>query len=199
MSFSMHATKTIGSLLFASVLAIAAGCDDPTPATPRVVLRTTFGPGSEANVNDSKKCGFATEPWIDIGDVTDRSKVKYVLDGDTAGNPPGRVGIVCTVKPDGDGFRFDGNVTIDTMGSLTIGGHFAKTGTQSNISAQWQRSDTGTFSDDACTVTFDKDPVMGVFPGRIWGFLDCPHATFSEQSRTCRGTAEFRFENCVQN
>jgi hypothetical protein len=72
-------------------------------------------------------------------------------------------------------------------------------GVQSNIHAAFTRGDTGTFVAEDCTVSFKgPNPNMGIALGRVWGVLDCPHATFAAQSRTCLGTAEFTFENCTQ-
>lgn len=204
MGLSMRASKSMGIGMFVlTSLATAAGCSDPAPATPRIALASNFGPGTEVDengqrVNGPEQCGFASEPWLTIGDFTNRADIKYVLDGDTTGDPPGRVAIVCTVKPEGDRFRVDGNVTIDGVGSVTIGGSFTPSGEQTNVTASFQRIDTGTFEQTDCTASYDSNSPMGVAAGRVWARLNCPLATYGEQNRTCRATAEFRFENCTQ-
>ena len=164
---------------------------DGGSATRRVTLSSQLGPGDESGVNDSAKCQLATQTWVVIGDNT-----HPVYDGATQTGM--KVSVECRVAVEGSGFIVAGRATLDTMGSVEITGHFDPTGVQSAVHAVFTRGDTGSFVEDDCTASYAANRIMGVAAGRVWATLTCPHATFSAQSRTCLGTAEFRFENCSQ-
>lgn len=173
---------------------VVAGCSSPAPATPRVAISSQLGNGGVTGVNDSAKCQLATEPWVVIGDNT-----HPVSDGDQQGGS--NVNVSCSVTASGDGFNVSANAVLQGQGSVTISGHFvgmanAPPPAQMNITGVFSKGDTGSFRDTACTVDFSSNDKMGFAPGRVWGQITCPTASFESQGRTCKGFAEFRFENC---
>jgi len=178
----------LGAAAIAVFAASVVACSDPSPATPRIFIASTLGPGSDAE-NNGAVCQLANGPWLDIG-----TKDGSVNSGDNA------VNVTCTVTHDGDGFKVSANATQSGQGSLTIVGHFTTTGQQSKISGVFVRNDTATFRDDNCTVDYTADPNMGIAPGRVWGTLTCSRASSDQSSppRVCNGVAEFKFENCAQ-
>jgi hypothetical protein len=174
-----------------AALALASGCSENTPATPRVTVDAQLGPGDEKDVNDGPKCQLKTETWLVIGDTT-----HPVSDGES--QTGSNVSVSCSVAPDGDGFKVNGQATLAGQGSITITGRFTAAGDQPNIRAVFTRGDTGSFQQNDCSVAYSSNPNMGVAAGRVWGRIRCPHATYDAQSRTCLGEADFRFENCSQ-
>ena len=153
-------------------LGITLGCSSATPATPRVALTAQVGPGGVKDVNDAAKCQLGTEPWVTIGDNS-----HPVSDGDQQGGA--NVSVSCTVRPDGNGFSVSANAVLMGQGSMTISGHFVgMAGTppadQMGITAVFQKGDTGTFRDTACTVSFASNMNMGFAAGRVWGALQHP-------------------------
>ncbi len=176
------------------VALVSVGCSSPAPATPRVAITSQVGPGDKPDVNGSAKCQLVTEPWVVIGDNT-----HPVSDGDSQGGSP--VSVNCSVTASGDGFNVSASASLTGQGSVVITGHFVGMANvppqpQTGITATFQKGDTGSFRDTACTVDFSMNTNMGFAPGRVWGTLTCPQATYDSQGRTCLGSAEFRFENC---
>jgi uncharacterized Zn-binding protein involved in type VI secretion len=162
------------------------------PSVPaRVVLRSQFGPGTEAGVNDASKCQVMTQDWATIGDDT-----HPVDDGQSAGGSI--VSASCTVKPDGDGFAVDGSVSLAGQGGIVLRGHFTATGAQTKIYAAFTRGLVGNFQASDCTADYTANAEMGVAAGRLWTTLTCPHLFAAQDARTCLGTAEIRLENCLE-
>jgi hypothetical protein len=171
------------------------GCSSDPGPTPRVALNSQLG-SSTAHPQDV--CKQSSAAWIVIGAVGDQatagSPTVPVNSGD-AWNGHTVTATTCSVGADGDGFQVDVAVTLDTVGSFTVHGHFTTTGPIPGVQGIFQRSDTGSFSQNDCNVTFPR-PEMTVAPGRVWGQIDCPDASFPAQNRICHASAEFRFENC---
>jgi hypothetical protein len=193
-------------LAFGSALLACTGTTTSTPADggsvlgndgspdttyQRVALSSQLGPGTEAGVNDTGKCQVVTQPWLVVGD-----DAHPLYNGDMASGTT--VGVVCSVTPEGDGFHVEAKALLVGQGSVLIQGHFAAMGTQSNLSASFQRADTGTFEESDCTADYAAKPYMGVAAGRVWATVTCPHATDMATSRTCLASGEIRFENCKQ-
>ncbi|MEO6420726.1 MAG: hypothetical protein ABIP39_15040 [Polyangiaceae bacterium] len=177
-----------------TVTLVGGGCSSNTPATPRVAISSQLGQGDMVGVNDHAKCQLVTEPWVVIGDNT-----HPVSDGDQQGGSG--VSVTCSVTPSGDGFTVAASASLTGQGSVVISGHVVGMANvtpqqQTNITAVFSKGDTGSFRDTACTIDFSSNVNMGFAPGRIWGQLTCPTATYDSQGRTCLGSAEFRFENC---
>jgi hypothetical protein len=185
-------TVALTSLLVACGSGSENGTSDGTfPVnTTRVVVNAQIGPGTSSE-NDASKCQLPNTPWLTIGKFG--PPVDVAIDGEHRGE--NRIAAVCTVRPEGDGFRVDAFASVDKEGSLTLTGHVRATGDQL-LAASFQRPDTGTFEQSGCTLTYEYPP-MGAATGRIWGMLHCPAAA-SSTGQTCMAVAEFRFENCSQ-
>jgi hypothetical protein len=159
-------------------------------AVSRVTIESQMGPGVEPGVNDAAKCQLTTAPWIIIGDAA-----HAVSNGDTQAGA--KVAVQCRVAVDGPGYAVSAKATLGGD-SIEIAGHFQTQGVQPTIRAIFTRGDTGSFAEEDCTARYATNTNQGVATGRVWAVLDCPHAVFAAQSRTCLGTAEFKFENCTQ-
>lgn len=169
-----------------------------------VTLNSQMEPGSLSGVNEPAQCQLvAPGPWVVIGDFNPRNGGgRPISNGDSQSGS--LVEVTCAVRPEGDGFNVTANARLQGQGSVTITGHVVGEAdvtppTQAGITATFERPDTGTFQDANCTMDFSSNPIMGLAPGRVWGQITCPRATFGAQGRTCSGAAEFRFENCAQH
>ena len=169
-------------------LAVVA-CSDPDPAPPKAFISAQLGPGNDPQVNDSTQCKLTTQPWLNIGTST------VSLENGTK-QSEANIGVSCSVTAEGDGFRVVASATLSPGGTVSVSGLMRSSGKQEGIAGSFIRADTGTFRDTGCTVEFTRTD-MGVGPGKVWGTLTCPKASFvGGQDRTCLGQAEFKFENC---
>lgn len=186
---------------FALVGSIA--CSDPVQAPAQVMSKATLGSGNESGVNDSARCGYVREILFDIKKTeTDDKGVQTDKPVPTGESVNGHgVSLECSVRPEGDKFIVNGSISLQGGGSVTFGGSFTKTGTQTGISAGFSTLDIGSFQASDCTFTFTTAQLKEGGPlesGRLWGTLKCPHLARSDQNRVCDGSAEIRMENCAQ-
>lgn len=199
----------LGHALFvvaASSVAIA-GCGSDTQPTPKAFIDARVRAGG----NGSAVCGVVDPTWVEIG-----TAATSVSDGSNDANGV-KVSVSCSVTSNGDGtFKVNAVGTLGNVGSVTITGNFATSGTQNNIRAVFQRSD-GRFEQTDCTATYQSltptgvltdNGFAGVAAGRVWATVHCPTASDASQQRqgqdggatprACDGLAEFKFENCGQ-
>jgi hypothetical protein len=171
------------------------GCSSDKGPNARVALASNLGASQD---HPQDVCKLSPAPWITIGklgeNVTPGDPTVPVNSGD-AWDGHTVTATACNVTTDGDGFQVNVSVTVDGVGSFSVNGHVTTTPPVTPVQGIFQRSDTGSFRQDDCTITYPR-PEMGVAGGRVWGRIDCPNATFSGQSRVCNAYAEFRFENC---
>ena len=209
MSFRRFA---LGSFLFPIggvlvVLASAGGCSDNTTPTPRAFIDSHMAVGPQA---PAQVCGITEPEWVGVGTADSKGFVQTsVNDGDSQDGK--QVSVNCSVTANSDGsFQVNASVTLASTGSVTINAKVTGSGQQTGVHGVFQRSDFGRFDENDCTIDFTRVSGMGVAAGRVWGDLDCPHASDPSQPRpnpdggseevahACEGTAEFRFENCGQ-
>ena len=179
----------------ALVLGLAPGCSNNSTPTPQVALVWTVDEGQNAG------CG-AVNDTFSIGNTT-TSPIQTVEAGSTANGVP--ISANCTVSPNATGYAVSAYVAYGTEGTLTITGQFvvaagAKPGPQSNITAAFDDNVPhgliANMNESDCTVTFPTNG-MGIGPGMVWGYLDCPTET-GGTGTPCEGTAQFLFEDCEQ-
>lgn len=182
------------------LLASTGGCSDNTSPTPRVYVSSQMLAGTQA---PSQVCGITDPVWVGVGTST-----QSVNDGDAQDGK--QVNVNCSVSANSDGsFQVNASVTLAGTGSVTINGKLTGSGQQTNVHGVFQRGDFGRFDQNDCTIDFSRVSNMGVAAGRVWGDLDCSHASDPSQPRpnpaggaqvprACEGTAEFKFENCGQ-
>jgi hypothetical protein len=203
-----HTNAILLSLLSGAglILALAPGCSSSSAAAA-VALQWRVTPGP----NGAGTCG-ASNDFFSIGYIPQSGTIVTASNGGTynedggAGGAP--VTVQCTVAPVSGGYSVQAFVEYGSLGSLTINGTIMVSG---NAAPGTQTGITGTFgdgiglagaklTDDNCTVTFTQNANMGIAPSRVWGVIDCPHATETGNSATlnCDGNAEFLFENCGQ-
>lgn len=170
----------------------SADSGDVTPAATAIVW--SVSPGDNA----TSSCGAMNDTWS-VGD-TSMNPLEVVSSGSTSNGV--QVLVACVVAPTATGFSVMADVQYGSKGSLSISGPIAVVGSaQPGV----QMGVTGLFGDHLglnadlsesdCTVTFNQNPNMGVAATRIWGVIDCPHATASDGT-VCDATAQFLFENC---
>jgi hypothetical protein len=202
MSFRRFA---FGSFLLplGGVLVSTGGCSDNSTPTPRAFIDSHMGAGIQA---PSQVCGITEPVWVGVGTIG--AGGQSVNDGDSQDGK--QVNVNCSVSANSDGsFQVNASVTLGGTGSVTINGKLTGSGTQTNVHGVFQRGDFGRFDENDCTIDFSSKSNMGVAAGRVWGVLDCPHASDPSQPRpnpaggdqvprACEGTAEFKFENCGQ-
>ena len=206
-------TRILVAFALASLgLAVAPGCSSTQNAPPRVALYSTVG---DSTAHPQNECKLAPTDWLDIGAIGATTagagdQAIPINDGDvdsasgTAATGLGHTVHVsqCSVVASNGGYDVSVAVDVDNVGSFSVSGHFTGDGTQNNVHAVFSRADTGGFVEDDCTVDYTTADTNtghpGIAPGRVWGQLKCPNATYEAQSRTCAGFAEFRFENCAQ-
>lgn len=187
--------KVLGCSLGISLLAVTgAGCADDEPILPRTFVRASLGPGSAGQA----ACSLTTQTWLEVGNadnsVTDRS---------TQG--AGTVEVACKVVPTGDAFEVTAVATLrgasDQLdGSVSVQGTFRSRTKSEGVTAVFGKGSVGTpFRASNCSVEFQQD-YQDVAAGRIWGQLYCDELQQEGGTtpRTCRGVAEFKFENCAQ-
>ncbi len=177
-------------------------CSDPAPATPRTAISTRVSNGT----HPAAMCmlgGIST--WITVGAIG--NTVGSAADAGVVPVNSGEQGVSvdCTVSPSGDGFQVTAQAKVDGAagGTVSISGFFARAqpdvtnSPQMNVTALFQRNDTGQFNSSTCVMSYPNIN-MGVVAGRVWGQLDCPDLANVSQNRVCTGTGEIRFENCAQ-
>jgi hypothetical protein len=108
------------------------------------------------------------------------------------------VSVTCRVAAQsGSSFTVDASVALQGGGNVTIKGAFVNGSTNTAVTLTFQRSDVGTFADDACTITYNG-PVQGVSLGRLWAHAVCGAAANAASNRVCPAVADFLFEDCAQ-
>jgi hypothetical protein len=159
------------------------GCSDPARSTAQVYLTSSM--------DENTQCG-AVGPLLALGTPSG-----LVRDGDMVNGA--RVEVTCQVRAIASGFDVILNAKQPGVGFVTVSGTFTETGTQSNVSATFSNTVGEKFSATNCTFQYLASP--GIFPGRIWGHLDCAALVTAQSAsvpqRSCVGIAEVRFENCV--
>ncbi len=204
-----HALPWVG-LLAACGTAAACSSNSTPPADAYMAAEVGGGP-------DCSTFPSPVTTWLPVGTDT-ADKPTTVADQGSTGS--GTATIDCMVHPSGSGFDIalsivvagnpGGHVTITSQsgqGTVTTSG-----GT--GITASFYNSvDLGPYSETDCTIsyTYLGQPVPispPIAAGRIWGHLNCPHATESGQTTTgpdggpttiaCAASADFLFEQCNQ-
>jgi hypothetical protein len=169
----------------------SSGCSEDVKPRKQAVLRSSLQPGAAGTA----KCRYGPPAtWVELAREGDSGNDLPIPDGENNAR------IACRVARSGDGFDVDAQVQVfggENGGTVSIKGHFTASGPQSSIRAVYQKGDVGTFEQNDCTAQYTQS-YMGIAAGRVWAELDCPKMVFSAQDRECRGTANFRFENCDQ-
>lgn len=181
-----------------ALVVVAAGymaCSDPEVATQRAFVFSSVTTGL-----NSTNCGLASGPWIEVGEAE-----SPIDNGASYRGVP--VKVECSVHQTGNAFdvRLFASVGGVNSGSVLVQQTGLTSQGPNTVKAEFRRTDTTgstPFAQTDCTLTFDAatNDRMGVFPGRLWGRLDCPQLakTDEPQRRVCTGFAELRFENCDQ-
>jgi hypothetical protein len=189
--------RSFAKLAFAAVLApvvvVVAGCNDQSAKPPRAVLQSNLGPGEAG----SAKCIVSPNDadWLVIGQPG-----APVNTGDEYAGAP--VSIECSVIPDNGAFAVQARASVskagEKSGTIYIVGTFpADKSAPVKVQASFQK-DIGNYEQADCDVTYEAGTAQGVAAGRVWGKLRCPHMIEAAKSQDCEGTAEFKFENCIQ-
>jgi hypothetical protein len=190
--------RALTSALLCGVAVVAASaCSDPTPPPARVVLESDIGPGMAGDM----ACMISATNWVEIGSFGNPPTIPVRPVDNNTDNGNGNVSVVCSVKgDDANGYDVSASATLQGAegGTVSIAGHFATTGDQSNLNVSFQNAMYGAFRQADCTATYTDNKNMGVAPGRVWASLNCPAIVRPDQMRTCAATAQFRFENCDQ-
>jgi hypothetical protein len=201
-SLSLHVVSVL--VTAAGFCAFAPGCSSNSPATAQAGIVWTV----EGGTNSGAQCPVGGADTFTIGGGNDNDD-STVPDQGKSGSTP--VSINCTVSGnDSSGYNIFLYAAYGTqpLGSLTIRGTVAgNTSPQTNITATFNDS-LGTIANlgeaqgdggTGCTITYpNTSEGMGVAPGRIWAYIDCPNATDENRGYTCDANATFRFENCSQ-
>jgi hypothetical protein len=172
------------------LLVSSAGCEEDVKPRKQAVLRSSLLAGAAGVA----KCRYGPPAtWVDLAREGDAGSDVPIPDGELNSR------IICRVAPSGDGFDVDAQIQVvgANGGTFSVKGRFTASGPQSNIRAVYQKGDFGTFEQNDCTAQYTAN-YMGVAGGRVWAELECPKMVYSAQDRECRGTANFRFENCDQ-
>lgn len=195
-----RATHAIVSLLACSTIGIlAAGCEDDEKAIPQGIFEGNVQTGTNSTCKDSGEIFRAGE----FGNAAAKKASVPVPDGQSFGQ--GTVNVSCSVTPSGtDEFAVDATISLSGAegGLFKLEGKFKTTGDQTNIfvtASNRLRANTYTETDRGCIARY-SEPGMAIAAGRVWASIDCPNAVIggSDGTRSCRLTAQFRFENCNQ-
>jgi hypothetical protein len=176
------------------------GSPEGSTLSPDAFVMALVGAGTLAGVNDASACGQADLTWT-LGNPIS-PKPFAPLDGSSQAG--GAVHVSCSVDASGAMFNVQLSAELDGSigGTLVVTGAVDASGTGTGLSGSFT-SMGQTFNDRDCTFseTYDGGPVpVGGQPaqGRIWGHVDCPHASEpgGAMPRTCEASADFLFENC---
>lgn len=197
-----------------SLLLLAAGCSakssevlladaggaigkGSSPPDPSAALVWAVSPGAHVSA-----CGAVNDTFA-IGNP-EGSPIVTAPSGSSVDGVP--VTVNCAVSPNGTGYAVTANVQYGNEGSLTIEGQInvapsatpgAQTGIRGNFNDRVPGGLIADLTDTNCTITFTRNPKMGIAATRIWGVIDCPQAS-AQSGEVCDGNAEFLFENCGQ-
>ncbi len=198
-----HLFVTLLSVL--AIGAVSAGCKDDEKATSRVVFDSSLF-GSPQDCKESGtwfKIGEFGNPALGRVDPTNpasdlKDPPKPVDNGSTDPDTGGGVGITCNVLPAGD--AFDVSATIELSGSkggfFKVIGRFKPDGIQQNINISMSKEGRS-YTQANCTAKYET-PSQTVAAGRVWAVIDCDAIESPGLQRKCKGTAQFRLENCGQ-
>jgi hypothetical protein len=186
-------------LLLASLSAAALVCTSCSSTTPTANAYVTSTLGTNPNDTASTATCNIDVPFNQF--LTIGTESTPVADGTSFGGAP--IQVECKVhSTGGDSYQVDLDITEGNngaLGGITIDGTLTtSTGVQTGISAAFNLTNTGQYSEKDCTVTLSTETNPAITAGRVWGTVTCPTATYAETGDICYAQATFLFQDCDQ-